>query len=74
MGPGSRLLVIERLLGARATDEPSTVWLDLHMLCVTGGQERSIEDYRNLLEQSGFVLMRSIPATCGFAVMEATVK
>ncbi len=34
----ARLLIIERVLPESALDDPETVWLDLLMLCVTGGR------------------------------------
>jgi hypothetical protein len=71
MPGGARLLVIERLLSAQAIDDPSTTWLDLHMLCVTGGRERSQADYKMLLDRSGFVLLRTIGTTLPFSLLEA---
>jgi len=35
--------------------------LDLAMLVVPGGQKRTADEYRTLLEKSGFRLMRVIP-------------
>ena len=74
MPSGARLMVVERMLAARTLDDPSAVWLDLHMLCVTGGCERTLEEYRNLLGQAGFVLARAVPTELGFWVMEAMAK
>jgi hypothetical protein len=71
MPVGARLLVIERLLPARAIDDPSTIWLDLHMLCVTGGRERSLAEFQGLLERSGLVLLRTNATTLPFFVLEA---
>lgn len=71
MPPGARLLVIERLLPRLALDEPSVIWLDLHMLAVTGGRERTLEEYRALLHQSGFGVVRTRTTSIGFSVMEA---
>ena len=71
MPAGARLLVVERLLPRRALDEPSVIWLDLHMLAVTGGRERSLAEYRALLHQSGLGLLRTVATSIGFSVMEA---
>jgi hypothetical protein len=56
-----RLLVLEDVL---ATDDPAkaapVVMLDIHMLVVHGGRERTIAEYASLLEASGFRLSRHI--------------
>ena len=67
----SRLLVIERLLPETPGEDPETVWLDLHMLCVTGGRERTLAEYRDLLAQSGLSLCRVIETGGPFRLLEA---
>ena len=37
--------------------------LDMAMLVMPGGQERSEEEYRILLNQAGFHLIRVVPTT-----------
>src|SRR5579872_722587 len=60
MSPRGRLLIVEAVL--RAGDEPDPVKiLDLAMLVVPGGQERTEDEYRRLLDKSGFRLTRVIP-------------
>lgn len=68
---GARLLVIEQLLPGRAADDPQAVMLDLHMMVVTGGRERSLDEFQALLAQSGFAVSGVIPAACGVSVIEA---
>ncbi len=62
MEPGTTLLVIENLIPDR--DEPSAnlVMVDLHMMAMLGGRERTSGEYRSLLEASGFELVRSLSA------------
>ena len=51
---------------------PSTGKLsDLIMLVLTGGKERTTEEYRELLANSGFRINRVIPTTAEFVIMEA---
>jgi hypothetical protein len=54
------LLVIESI---RADGELSSVasFLDLSMLLVTGGRERTLDEYRELLSRGGFSLVEVIP-------------
>jgi len=46
---GGRLLLVERALPERAKADPFAVMLDVNMRQVTGGRERSEEEYRALL-------------------------
>ncbi|MFI9560441.1 methyltransferase [Nonomuraea endophytica] len=54
---GARLAIVERLL-PQQPDRPSlaTAW-DVHMMVNnTGGRERTLDDYRDLLQAAGFTL------------------
>ncbi len=63
--PGGRILVIERLLpGAYATAA------DVNMLAVTGGRERSREEFAALMSRTGFELRRVIPLPLEYNVIE----
>lgn len=53
MTPGSRLLVIERVIGLPDNRSLAVDW-DLHMLVNTGGQERTLDEYVSLLRRAGF--------------------
>ncbi len=69
--PGrSRLLIIERLIAPDNQPSPSKA-LDIVMLVLTGGKERSREQYRGLLASAGFSLRRVIDASLGISLMEA---
>jgi len=65
-----RLLLIERLLPARVLDDPDAAFVDLHMLAVTGGRERSESEYRALMATAGFALQRVIAAGGCFHILE----
>jgi len=73
MGPRSTLLVVERLLPARAPAAPGLIEADLNMLVLTGGRERTEVEYRALLERAGLVVSRVIPTRTAFSVIEALV-
>ncbi|MCP5103925.1 MAG: methyltransferase [bacterium] len=71
MTPRSKLLVVEMLVPPG--NEPSTAkMLDLEMLVITGGRERTGEEYRRLLEVSGFTLSHVIPTEAGICVLEGS--
>lgn len=65
INPSGRILVVERLLpGAYATAA------DVNMLAVTGGRERSREEFAALMEQTGFELGQVIPIPLEYNVIE----
>lgn len=70
MATTARLLLIERLLPPG--DAPSYGKLvDVAMLVLTGGRERTEEEYRDLLTSAGFTVRRVIPVSGETSVIEA---
>jgi hypothetical protein len=64
------LLLVE--WGLSDANLPSTGKItDLIMLVLTGGKERTIEEYRELLASGGFRLNRVVPTAAEFAIIEA---
>jgi hypothetical protein len=45
-------------------------FMDLNMLVMTGGRERTEEEFRALYEKSGFHLSRVVPTESPFSVIE----
>ncbi|HWT22348.1 MAG TPA: methyltransferase [Solirubrobacteraceae bacterium] len=72
-GPGARLLVVEALLPERAVDAPEVIRMDLLMLVLVGGAERTAAQYRALLAGAGFAVTRVVPtpSPSGVSVIEA---
>jgi hypothetical protein len=65
-----KLLIVELVLPPG--DQPSFgKWLDLHMLVMATGRERTTEEYRQLLRAGGFELSRVLPTPAGASVVEA---
>lgn len=64
------VLIVETVLGGRRTRDPATT-LDIVMLAVTGGRERSPDEYAGLLDRAGWELVRVIPTGGGVQVVEA---
>jgi O-methyltransferase domain len=46
-------------------------WLDLHMLVLLGGRERTAAEYDTLFRAAGFKLGRVVPTPPGPSVVEA---
>ena len=68
---GARLAIIERLMPERASDDPSAVMVDLHMMTITGGRARSLAEFEALLAQAGLKLTKVTPTRLGLAIVEA---
>lgn len=72
MRPDGRLLIVEMVLPADGTPHPGTL-LDMVMLALTGGQERTEDEYRALLTKAGFHLIRVVPTASAVSVVEASL-
>ncbi len=67
---GSRLVLVEMLLPD--TLEPSPVTLmDMNMLVMLGGRERTAGEYTSLLQRCGYEASQMIPTGGLFSVIEA---
>lgn len=70
MAPGARLLVVEKLIPPG--DGPSLAKLmDIHMLVLTGGLERTLGEFDALLRGAGFRLARATATSSIMHVIEA---
>ncbi|HEX4170318.1 MAG TPA: methyltransferase [Bryobacteraceae bacterium] len=64
------LLLVEYQLGEQ--NKPSLgKTVDIFMLAVTGGKERTVDQHRNLLSSAGFALRRIIPVSDELMILEA---
>jgi hypothetical protein len=72
MKPESRLLIVEMVLPEGDAPHPGKM-IDLLMLVMTGGQERSESEYRQLLDSAGFQLTPMVPTRSAVSVVEATL-
>jgi hypothetical protein len=70
MNPGGRVVTIELALGEK--DEPGVgALLDLSLMVMTPGRERSIAQYRELLAAAGLRLAKVTPTRSPAVIMEA---
>lgn len=70
MTPDARLLIVEMVLPADGSPHPGFM-LDMIMLTITGGQERTEDEYRTLLAKAGFRLNQVVPTVSAVSVIEA---
>jgi ubiquinone/menaquinone biosynthesis C-methylase UbiE len=64
-----RLLVIEMVVKPGNVPQPAK-WLDLNMLVLPGGRERTEAEYRDLYAKAGFRLERIVPTPTEVSVIE----
>ena len=72
MKPNGRLLIVEMVLPPGDAPHPGKI-LDMVMLVLTGGQERTEAEYAHLLDKAGFRLNRVVATPSPVAVMEAVL-
>ena len=68
---GGTLLLVEMVVPSDNRPSPAQA-MDLNMLVLLGGRERTEEEFRRLLERAGFRLERVITTHSPFSVIEAT--
>ena len=66
----SKVILVEAVL--TPGNEPNFAkWLDLEMLLIPGGRERTEAEFARLFEQAGFNLTRVLPTKSPVCVLEA---
>jgi ubiquinone/menaquinone biosynthesis C-methylase UbiE len=70
MKPEGRVLIVDVVIPP--SNEPHFgKFIDLNMLVMTGGLERTEEEFRQLLDASGFKLTRVVPTQTPFSIVES---
>jgi hypothetical protein len=72
MNPAGRLVVVEMVLPFGDTAHQGKM-LDMAMLVLLGGQERTEAEYAALLGKAGFHLTRVVPTNSAASILEAVV-
>jgi hypothetical protein len=65
----TRLLIVERVLGGPNNDLDGKL-MDLHMLVMPGGLERTLDEWRTLLAAGGWTLTGTRPIVGGWQLIE----
>lgn len=72
LAPGGKVLVIEALIPAGNAPSPAK-FLDLQMLVMLGGRQRTEDEYRQLYTAAGLQLLRIIPTNSEFSLIEGAL-
>jgi O-methyltransferase domain len=67
----ARLAIVERLLPEAASDDPSAVMTDLHMMVISGGRTRTLAEFEALLARANLSLSRVNATNSRLSVIEA---
>ena len=70
MARAGRVLIIERLIPEDGSDAVPTLLSDINMLVITGGQERTNDEYGRLLRSAGLKLSSIQPVAFPYGVIE----
>ena len=70
--PDGRLILVDMVLPLDSRPHPGKL-LDLLMLVLPGGRERTETEWRDLLAKAGFVMTRLVPTKVAESVIEAAV-
>ncbi|MCO5998811.1 acetylserotonin O-methyltransferase [Actinoallomurus rhizosphaericola] len=70
--PGARLVLVESVIPPGDTPHPAKL-IDLTMLAMTTGRERTAGEYERLLAAAGFTMDGIVPSPTMFSFIEATL-
>jgi SAM-dependent methyltransferase len=70
MAPGGRVLVAETVVPPGNAPDPIKV-MDVNMLVVTGGRERTADEFAALFERAGLKAGRVVPTGARVSILEA---
>lgn len=70
--PHAKLLLLESIIPGDSKPDWSKM-LDIHMLTLLGGRQRTLKEYEELLTASGFKLSREINTGFGISILEAAL-
>ncbi len=69
-GPNGRVILIEQVI-APGNEPDSAKWIDIEMLAMAGGRERTETEYAELLAKAGLRLARVVRSASSYSVIEA---
>jgi hypothetical protein len=73
MTPHARVLLVDLVLASEHEPRFGSL-LDLNMLVMTGGRERTEQDFRRLFERAGLTLTQIIPTLAPQSIIEGVCK
>jgi hypothetical protein len=73
MNKGGKILVVEEIIN-EGNEFSIGKFVDLQMLVVASGRERTEKEFRELFDKAGFELTRIVPTMSPFSVLEGESK
>jgi hypothetical protein len=68
-----KVILLESVIAAGATPDLGK-FIDIEMLLLPGGRERTADEFRSLFERSGFQMTKVVPTKSPLSVIEAVRK
>ena len=68
-----KVILLESVIAAGATPDLGK-FIDIEMLLLPGGRERTADEFRSLFERSGFTMTKVVPTKSPLSVIEAIKK
>ena len=68
-----KVILLESVIPAGSTPDLGK-FIDIEMLLLPGGRERTADEFRSLFERSGFTMTRVVPMKSPLSVIEAVLK
>ena len=68
--PGARLMVVDSVI-PETPEFDMGKWMDLNMMVMSTGQERTAAEFRGLLDQAGFALEQIVPTASPLSIVVA---
>jgi hypothetical protein len=65
-----RVIIVDAIVRENS-DPDMSKWLDLEMLLLPGGRERTRREWDELMAQAGFAITKAVPIALGKSVIEA---
>jgi hypothetical protein len=70
MAKDTKLLVVDMVMPEQASPATPVPMVDLHMMVMLNGIERTATEFRNLFSSAGFSLTQVIPTESGMSIIE----
>lgn len=71
MAPNGRVLAVENVISPGNSPHWGKL-LDINMLVLTSGRERTAAEFRALFARAGLKVRRAIPTSCPLSIVDAT--
>ena len=73
MAPDARLVIHERVMPTLGADDLDAVMLDLHMMTITGGRARTLDEMTALLAEAGLCVTKVTPTSDSLTLIDAKI-